>query len=79
MAGKYHWEEKYGQYRAPTAGELADAVAIQEERVVLNKIIADATARLSEIQTNTSRVFYDEAGYLYDIRHFIASGKRDLI
>jgi hypothetical protein len=79
MTHYYHYEETLGQYRDPTEAELEHALAMQKERAFLNKIVADAKSRLAEIYDDKSKVFYDTAGHPYDIRHFIASGKEDLI
>lgn len=79
MTHRYLYEETLGQYRDPTEAELEHALAMQKERKKLNKIVSNAKSRLSEIYNDKSKVFYDTAGHPYDIRHFIASGKEDLI
>lgn len=61
----------------PTKEELDEALAVEKERLGLEKIVRDAEERLAVIRLHPSRVFYDEGGFIYDLRTFIASGQID--
>jgi hypothetical protein len=76
---RYYWEDKSGQYRDPTADELMHAVNTNFRREQLQSQIKELSKQLAIYQADESKVFYDEAGFIYDIRHFIASGKQGLI
>lgn len=73
------WEEADKRtYRKPTDIELQHALAIEKCRERIEDAIAVLEDLLNDIHNDTNTVFYDEAGFPYDTRHYIASGRCEL-
>ena len=72
-------------YRDLHESELRQTKTRMLEMDLQRKIIRDAQAKLAEITKAMqeddvlSKVFYDEPGFPYDVRHFVLTGKTSLI
>jgi valyl-tRNA synthetase len=68
-------------FRKPTKQELSEALKLYNERMRLEKQIEKIEKQLEKVENSAkgSKVFYDRAGFTYDERTFIASGRTDLI
>jgi hypothetical protein len=67
------------KFREPTPEELKEALLLEQERQTLVSQQEAIVKRLKEIRQHPSMVFYDEGGYPYDVRTFIASGRQELL
>lgn len=77
---KLMWEEADKRtYREPTADELRIALLIERNRERLENELYAIESQLKEMYAHESKVFYDEAGFPYDTRIYIASGHGELI
>lgn len=70
----------YGtNFREATAEETALAFGFQAKRKELELIIEQAQKNLKDLneessKSSVSNVFFDEAGFPYNVRHFVATG-----
>ena len=76
----YHYElPDKSKYRKPTPEEIKEAEDAEKERIKIKQEIADLVKKLRDLENHPSKLFYDMEGFPFDIRHYVASGKTELI
>lgn len=76
MNKHYICELKDGSFRDSTNKEIKIAKLVEKRRIEIKEEINNLNKELKEIEDNCPHnVSYDEAGYVYDIRHCVSCAR----